>query len=603
MSTAQTLPRRSEIPVEHTWNLATIFPTDAAWEADFSNVQGMLPAIEAFRGHLGESGASMLDAFKTRDAAYELWGRLFVYANMRMHEDSGNSTYQGLADRATTLGNDLNTAGAYMTPEILAIPQQRVDAFIANTPGLDLYKHALDEINRQRPHVLSAEMEAMLAQTAELGNAPERIFELLNNADLKFPAIKDEHGQEVQITHGNYVPRFMESHDRGVRQAAFGAMMGTYHGYRNTLGATYAAQVKSDIFFARARHYASAVEAALEPNNIPVSVYENLVSTVGDNLEKLHRYLALRKRVLGVEQLRMYDLYVPLVKEVDFTIPFERAKEQVARALGPLGTEYVAALRTGFASRWIDVYENQGKRSGAYSWGSYGTNPFVLLNYQDKIDSLFTLAHEMGHSMHSFFSWKTQPFPYAGYTLFVAEVASTLNEALLTHYMLQDTQDKALKQYVVNHALETFRGTLYRQTLFAEFELEAHRRAEAGEALTPELLSSVFKQLNDKYYGPVVDVDEQIAIEWARIPHFYSSFYVYQYATGISASSALAKQILSEGEPAVQRYLRFLRSGSSDYSINLLRDAGVDLSSPKPVQQALDTFAGYLDDFEKLLGE
>ncbi|HEX6818085.1 MAG TPA: oligoendopeptidase F, partial [Ktedonobacterales bacterium] len=392
-------------------------------------------------------------------------------------------------------------------------------------------------------------------------------------------------------------------HDRGVRQAAFEAMMGTYRGFRNTLGATYAAQVKTDIFFARARHYSTAVEAALEPNNIPVSVYENLVATVGANLDKLHRYLALRKRVLGVEQLRMYDLYVPLVKEVDFTIPFEQAKEQVASALGPLGTEYVSALRTGFGSRWIDVYENQGKRSGAYSWGSYGTNPFVLLNYQDKIDSLFTLAHEMGHSMHSFFSWRTQPFPYAGYTLFVAEVASTLNEALLTHFMLHDTQDKALKQYVINHALETFRGTLYRQTLFAEFELEAHRRAEAGEALTPELLSSVFRQLNDKYYGPVVDVDEQIAIEWARIPHFYSSFYVYQYATGISASSALAKQILAEGEPAVQRYLRFLRSGSSDYSINLLRDAGVDLSSPKPVQEALDTFAGYLDDFEKLLGE
>ncbi|HKS70015.1 MAG TPA: oligoendopeptidase F [Ktedonobacterales bacterium] len=602
MSTAQTLPRRSEIPVEHTWNLATIFPTDAAWESDFSKVQGMLPSIEAFQGRLGESGASMLDAFKTRDTAYELWGRLFVYANMRMHEDSGNSTYQGLADRATTLGNDLNTASAYMTPEILAIPQERVDAFVANTPGLDLYKHALDEINRQRPHVLSAEMEAMLAQTAELGNAPEHIFELLNNADLKFPAIQDEHGQEVQITHGNYVPRFMESHDRGVRQAAFEAMMGTYRGFRNTLGATYAAQVKTDIFFARARHYSSAVEAALEPSNIPVSVYENLVVTVGANLDKLHRYLALRKRVLGVEQLHMYDLYVPLVKEVDFTIPFAQAQEQVARALGPLGTEYVSALRTGFASRWIDVYENQGKRSGAYSWGSYGTNPFVLLNYQDKIDSLFTLAHEMGHSMHSFFSWKTQPFPYAGYTLFVAEVASTLNEALLTHYMLQDTQDKALKQYVINHALETFRGTLYRQTLFAEFELEAHRRAEAGEALTPELLSSVFKQLNDKYYGGVVDVDEQIAIEWARIPHFYSSFYVYQYATGISASSALAKQILTEGEPAVQRYLRFLQSGSSDYSINLLRDAGVDLSSPKPVQEALDTFAGYLDDFEQLLG-
>ncbi|MFI5272974.1 MAG: oligoendopeptidase F [Ktedonobacterales bacterium] len=603
MSSAQTLPTRSEIPAEFTWNLTSIFPSDDAWETDFTRVQALLPRIEAFRGRLGESGAVMLDAFRVRDSAYELWGRLFVYANMRMHEDSGNSTYQALADRATTLGNDLNTASAYQTPEILALPQERVDAFVAQTPGLDLYRHALDEINRQRPHVLSAEIEALLAQTAELGNAPEHIFELLNNADLRFPVVKDEHGQDVQLTHGNYVPRFLENPDRQVRKAAFEAMLGTYRTFRNTLGATYAAQVKSDIFFARTRRYTSAVEAALEPNNIPLSVYNNLLTTVDANLDKLHRYLALRKRVMGVDQLRMYDLYVPLVKEVDYTVPFARAREQVAQALGPLGSEYVQELRKGFGARWIDVYENQGKRSGAYSWGSYGTNPFVLLNYQDKIDSLFTLAHEMGHSMHSFFSWKTQPFPYAGYTLFVAEVASTLNEALLTHFLLHDTTDKNLRRYVINHALETFRGTLYRQTLFAEYELEAHRRAEAGEALTPELLSDVFKRLNAKYYGAVVDVDELIEIEWARIPHFYSSFYVYQYATGISASSALAKQILTEGAPAVQRYLRFLSSGSSDYSINLLRDAGVDLSSPQPVQDALDTFASYLDDFERLLDE
>ncbi|WIG62042.1 MAG: Oligoendopeptidase F [Ktedonobacterales bacterium] len=601
MASATTLPKRSEIPTEYTWNLETIYATNDVWEADFARVTALLPDIRAYEGRLGESGTTMLAAFKVRDTAYEVWGRLFVYANMRMHEDSANSTYQALADRSTTLANDLNTANAYMTPEILAIPQERIESFLAETAGLDLYRHALDEINRQRAHVLSAEMEGLLAQAAELGQGPEHIFELFNNADLKLPLVRDEQGQEVRLTQGNYVAKFLESQNRDVRRAAFEAMLGTYRDYRNTLGATYAAQVKGDMFFARARKYEDTVQAALDPNNIPVSVYDNLLSTVDANLPKLHRYLELRKRLLGLDELHMYDLYVPMVKDVEYKAPFVEAKEQVARALGPLGENYVSALRTGFGARWIDVLENEGKRSGAYSWGSYGTNPFVLLNYQETMDSMFTLAHEMGHSMHSYFTWQTQPFPYASYTLFVAEVASTLNEALLTHYLLHNTTDTSVRKYVLNHALETFRTTLYRQTLFAEFEREAHRRAEAGEALTPELLSSVFKGLNDKYYGPVVTVDELIENEWARIPHFYSSYYVYQYATGISASAALAKGILAEGEPAVKRYLGFLSSGSSDYSINLLREAGVDLSTPAPVQQALDTFADYLAQFEELL--
>jgi oligoendopeptidase F len=601
MSAVKTLPKRGEVQKEYTWNLESIYPTDADWEADFARVVALLPEVRSYEGKLGESGTTMLEAFIKRDKAYEIWGRLFVYANMRMHEDSTNSTYQGLADRATTLANDLNTATAYMTPEILALPQERIDAFLAETPGLQLYRHALDEINRQRAHVLSGEMEAMLAQAAELGNAPEHVYEMLSNADLKLPTVADESGQQVQLTQGNYVAKFLESHDRNVRRAAFEAMMGTYRAFRNTFGATYSAQVKRDIFFARSRNYKTSLEAALDPNNIPTSVYDNLVATVDQNLPKLHRYLSLRKRLLGLDELHMYDLYVPMVREVEYKVAFDQAKERVAQALAPLGTSYVEPLTKGFASRWIDVYENEGKRSGAYSWGSYGTQPFVLLNYQESMDSMFTLAHEMGHSMHSYFTWQTQPYPYSSYTLFVAEVASTLNEALLTHYLLQQTTDRALRMYIINHALETFRTTLYRQTLFAEFERDAHARAEAGEALTPELLSSVFKSLNDKYYGAAVTVDDLIENEWARIPHFYSSFYVYQYATGISASAALARQIIEEGEPAVQRYRRFLTSGSSDYSINLLRDAGVDLSTPQPIQQALDTFAGYLDQLEALL--
>jgi oligoendopeptidase F len=367
------------------------------------------------------------------------------------------------------------------------------------------------------------------------------------------------------------------------------------------MAATLATNIKRDIFYARARHYASAREAALSPHNIPVSVYDALVESVNRNVPALQRYLALRKRALGISDLHMYDLYVPIVPEVEYKVSYEQACETVARALAPLGEEYVRGLREGFTSRWIDVLENRGKRSGAYSGGAFGTRPFVLLNYQPSMDGMFTLAHEMGHSMHSYFTRRTQPYHYGDYTIFVAEVASTLNEALLTHYLLETTQERGLRLYILNHYLESFRTTLYRQTLFAEFERDIHAQAEAGEALTADSLSALYKQINDRYYGPTVDVDELISIEWARIPHFYYNFYVYQYATGISASAALAARIISEGQPAVERYLRFLRSGSSDYSINLLRDAGVDMSTPEPVQQALDTFARYVAEMEPLL--
>jgi oligoendopeptidase F len=397
------------------------------------------------------------------------------------------------------------------------------------------------------------------------------------------------------------VPLFLESRDRGVRETAWQTMHGTYDKYRNTMAATLAANVKRDLFTARARRYSSALEAALSPHNIPVSVYDTLIDTVHANLPTLQRYLELRKRTLGVDQLHMYDLYVPLVADLDYKVTYEEARETVAKALEPLGDQYVRVVRDAFARRWVDVLENEGKRSGAYSWGAYGTHPFVLLNYQDKLNDMFTLAHEMGHAMHSHFTWSTQPFVYGDYTIFVAEVASTLNEALLTQYLLRTTQDRALRLYIINHYLDGFRATLFRQTLFAEFEREVHARAEAGEALTPELLCQVYKRLNDQYYAPAAHVDDLINIEWARIPHFYSSFYVYQYATGISASAALAQQILTEGQPAVDRYLRFLSSGSSDYSIALLRDAGVDMSSPAPVQQAIDTFGRFVDEMERLV--
>ncbi|MBY0546745.1 MAG: oligoendopeptidase F [Candidatus Obscuribacterales bacterium] len=601
MTAEKTLPKRNEVPKDLTWDLATVYKTDADWEKDFKRVSDMIPKLAAFKGKLTKTGKNLLDALTMRDQVGQIMGKLYVYSNMRLHEDTTNPTYQALSMRAATLNSDLSAALSYMTPELLATDATRLQGLLKRYKGLRPYQHEFDELDRSRPHVLSTEMEHLLAQVGEIASAPDRIFEMLNNADLKLPRILAGDGREVQLTHGNYASVCLESQDRVLRKNAFEGMHGTFNGLRNTLAACYASQVKQGIFYARARKYPSAVEAATSSINVPVSVYTNLIGTVGKNLPKLHRYLELRKKMLGLSDLRIYDLYTPMVKEVDYSVKYDEAKEQCLKALAPLGKEYVDVLRGGFNSRWIDVMENQNKRSGAYSWGSYGTNPFMLLNWSDSMDSMFTLIHEAGHSMHSFFTRKSQPYHYGSYTLFVAEVASICNEMLLTHYLLKNTEDRALKQYIINHAMDGFRGTLFRQTLFAEFEMEVHNRAEAGEAVTPEMLCSIYKGLNQKYYGAVVTLDDLIEVEWARIPHFYSSFYVYQYATGISAATALAKQIIAEGEPAVKRYLRFLSTGNSDYSLNMLRDAGVDLSTPAPIQQALDVFEGYVDQFEKLM--
>lgn len=602
-TSTSTIPQRSELSREDTWALETVYASDAAWEAEFKKVGKMIPKLLAYKGKLCKSGKNLQEALFLRDQIAEILGRLYVYANMRLHENTTEASYQALASRAATLNVSFSSACSFMTPELLAMPDSKLSGFMRRNKELRVYQHEFDDLHRQRPHVLSSEMEQVLAQAQELAQGPERVFEMLNNADLKLPLVKDENGRDVQLSHGNYAARFLESRDRGVRQAAFAGMHGTYKQLQNTLAANYAGQVKSNIFFAQARKYGSSLEAALAPANIPVAVYENLVSTVETNLPRLHRYLALRKKMLGVDDLRISDLYVPMVKELDYKVDYSQARQECLAALAPLGSTYVGSLQKGFKQRWVDVHENQGKRSGAYSWGAYGTAPFMLLNWQDSMDSMFTLIHEAGHSMHSYLTRKNQPYCYGNYTLFVAEVASICNEMLLTDYLLKNTDDRSLKMYIINHALDGFRGTLFRQTLFAEFEKEAHARAEAGEALTPELLCSIYKGLNQKYYGAVVKLDDLIDIEWARIPHFYSSFYVYQYATGISAAVALSRQILAEGEPAVKRYLRFLSSGSSKYSLELLHDAGVDLFSPKPIQQALDLFEDYIAEFEQLAGQ
>jgi oligoendopeptidase F len=594
-----TLPKRSEVPVELTWNLETIFTTPEDWEKAFTWISEEQPKLTAYEGKLGTTAQTLYDALQLDNEISQVLGKLFAYASMRSDEDTSNSVNLARISRITTLASKVAAASAFMTPEILDIPQERVESFLREDTRLELYRHLLEELLRRKPHVRSAEVEALLAEVSDPLDAPSQVFNMLNNADLKLPTIKDADGQDVDLTKGNYI-LFLEQRNQAVRREAFEAMHSTFFKQRNTLAATLNGQVRGQIFGARARRYETALEAALDANNIPVSVYDNLVKTVHNNLGVLHRYLRLRKRLLGMDELHMYDLYVPMVPEIEYKLSFEQAKEQVTKALAPLGPDYVEDMVRGFNSRWIDVLESEGKRGGAYSGGTYGTNPFVLLNWQDNLDSMFTLAHEFGHSMHSFYTRRTQPYPYGHYTIFVAEVASTLNEALLTHYLLETTTDRALRMYIINHYLEGFRTTLYRQTMFAAFERQIHAAAEAGEALTADLLSQMYKALNDAYYGPEVTVDDLISIEWSRIPHFYYDFYVYQYATGISASAALAQQILSEGAPAVERYRRFLTRGSSDYSINLLRDAGVDMTSPAPIRQALDLFGRYIGEMEKM---
>ncbi|HET7560062.1 MAG TPA: oligoendopeptidase F [Limnochordia bacterium] len=601
-ATVDALLERSAIPERLKWRLEDLYADLAAWEADAAQVAAELPKLAAYEGRLGESAEVLAEALALFDRTNERFGRLFVFAHMRKDEENQNATYQGLADRAQGLAVELGAASAFIVPELLQIPAATLTAWVAAEPALAAYAHYLDDVTRVRPHVLSAAEERILAMAGELEAAPRNIFVMLDNADLTFGEVTDEAGRPIELTHGRYLT-FLESRQRAVRRQAFEQLYKAYRGHINTLAAAYSASVKKDVFNARVRNYPSALEAALSATNIPTAVYDQLIATVRARLPLLYRYLDLRKRILGLDELHLYDVYVPIVPDFDVKIGWEEAKARVQAALRPLGDEYGAALAESFAARWIDVLESRGKTSGAYSWGAYPVHPFVLMNYQENLDNVFTLAHEMGHALHSTFTFKHQPHIYAEYTIFVAEVASTLNEALLTHHLLETERDPRMRMYVLNHQLETFRGTLYRQTMFAEFERETHRRAEAGEPLTAEGVSAYYRELVADYFGPGVVIDAEIDVEWARIPHFYTPFYVYQYATGLSAAQALAGGILKEGEPAVARYLRFLSRGSSAYSIELLRDAGVDMTTPEPVNRALDVFAASLDELERLLDE
>lgn len=600
MADIKKLPKRNEVPSELKWRLEDIYASVQDWENDFQYVKNSLPKAEEVKGTLHQSAEKLLDGLNIYFGLMEKVEKLFVYAHMKKDEDNGNSEAQALNDRAQTIMVEGESAFSFIVPELLSIPEDKLTEYVGSNDSLKVYDHFLEDISRQRPHILSAAEEQILAMSGEVAAAPQNIYTMINNADIRFPGIKDENGDEVELTKGRYI-HFMESRDRRVRRDAFEALYGTYKKQINTIAATLSSNIKKDIFFSKARKYASDLEASLDSDNVPVSVYDNLIDAVSQNIDAMYKYVSLRKRALKLDELHMYDLYVPIVKDIEMKIPYSEAKEIVAAGLKPLGAEYLEVLNEGYTKGWIDVMENEGKTSGAYSWGCYDTHPYVLLNYQDNVDNVFTLAHEMGHAIHSYYSNKSLPYSKAGYKIFVAEVASTLNEILLTKHLLNTLEDPAQKAYILNHYLEQFRGTVYRQTMFAEFEKTVHGMSASGQPLTAEVFSSVYKDLNVKYYGSDMHVDDEIGLEWARIPHFYTSFYVYKYSTGFCAAAALADQILNEGRPAVDRYIGFLSSGGSDYPINLLKKAGVDMTTTNPINQALKTFSGMVDELEKLI--
>jgi oligoendopeptidase F len=594
------LKKRGEITPSDQWDIASMYPDESQWEADVAAAQELASDFEEYRGKLTDSGENLLAALQLRDRIWQTLERAYVYARMRRDEDNSAEKYQAMSDRVTSILAKVSTTLSFFTPELLSAPEETIRAYLDGTPGLSMYRFAVTTLLREKAHVLNPDEENLLAQFGEITPATSDIFTMLNNADLKFGVIRGEDGEEAELTHGNYIT-FMESHDREVRKAAFETMYQAYRQLINTLASTYSYSVKTDVVTARIRKYPSARAAALSGDNIPESVYDNLVSAVNDNLPALHKYMDIRKRILGVDELRMYDVYVPLVKLPKREIPFGQAAEIMLEGLAPLGETYLDGLREGLAGGWIDKYENEGKTSGAYSFGSYDSKPFVLLNYTDTLKDVFTLVHEMGHSMHSYFTRKAQPFVYGSHSIFTAEVASTVNENLLMKHLLSKEKDPDMRRYLLNLHIEEFRTTLFRQTMFAEFEALTHKTVEDGGALTAAWLSGEYDSLNRRYFGPALGQDEDIRLEWARIPHFYRAFYVYKYATGYSAAAAISDAILREGAPARDRYLEFLKTGESDDPIELLKIAGVDMGSTGPVASAMEVFKNLVDEFGGLV--
>jgi len=593
------LKTREQVAQEFKWNLATAFASDAAWEAGFHSLSASLGSIKVYEGTLGESSNNLISCLET---VIELEGncrRLYVYAHLKKDEDVTNPIYQGMADRVASLVAKCDAATSFLRPEIIAIGQDRVNAFVMQDTRLEVYSHLFDDLFRTQKHTLSPDNERLLAKAYEVGQAASSIFGMIKNADMAFPNATDGNGIEHEVTHGRY-GLLMENADRTLRKNVFDTIANTYIAQKNTIAESYNFSVKNDMFMAEARNFGSSLEASLSGYNIPTEIYKNLISTVGDSIHLYHRYLDLRKKCLKYDELYMWDMNVPLMENADTHMSWEDAKTTVVAGLGLLGSDYQALVKNGFDEGWVDVYENKGKRSGAYSWGAYGfPHPYVLMNYDDTIDDMFTLAHEMGHALHTHYTHTNQPFIYGHYSFFLAEVASTVNEALLMDYLLNNTTDKTKYNYLLNYFLRQFVGTFFYQTMLAEFELLTHEMAENGEALNAESLCNLYRKLCEKHYGSGVIIDDKAGYIWSRIPHFYRAFYVYQYATGFTAAMALSKKIREEGEPALEKYLSLLKSGAKDYPINLLKEAGVDMTSPAPIKDALAIFEDLLDRFEK----
>ncbi|GAB3017297.1 oligoendopeptidase F [Natronobiforma cellulositropha] len=593
------VPDRSEIDEGYTWDLESIYASEDDWEEAYERAATRVDDLAAYEGRATEDGETLLEALACRDRLMREVSTVFSYARMRRDEDTTDQTYQALSARAQSLAASASATASFLEPEIQSLTREEFDAMREETPDLETYDHYVDDVLRLKPHTRSAEVEALLADFGEVLGSTGEVYDLLSNADMSFPSVEDADGDAVEITQSNFV-NLLRRPDRDFRRRVYETYFDEWEAVRNAVAAAYKNSVKADVKVARARNYETAREAALDGPNVPVAVYDTLVETVHDNIGTLHRYADLKREALGVDELRMWDLYMPLAGDEGPEITYEEAADYILEAVSPLGEEYRSRVEAGFEARWVDVYENTGKRSGAYSGGTYDTQPFILMNYQDDVSSMYTLAHELGHSLHSEFTKEQQPYIYSNYEIFVAEVASTVNESLLTHHLLETVDDEAFRKHVLNEFLERVRSTLFRQTLFAEFELRTHELEEAGEALTADRLDEVYYDLKRDYYEPAA-VDDRIAMEWMRIPHFYSAFYVYQYSTGIAAALAIVDDIVERGDPAASDYREFLRRGSRAYPLELLEVAGIDMSTADPIERALATYEERLTEFDTLL--
>lgn len=590
---------RNQIENKYKWSIDEMYSDSQAIETDIQKIKELIEECKKFKGILDDSKENLYEALNLSEQASRILQNLYVYTHMKSHEDTRINKNQADATKTDMLSTELSMATSYMVPEIIAMDSNKLEEYLKDDK-LSHYKKHIDDILRLKPHTLNEREEELLAAVSDLSGVPENVYDMLSFADLQFPEIEDEEGKKVRVTHSNF-SLFLKSKNQRVRKDAFEALYSIYNQYKNTFASTLYGGIKSEIFYAKTRKYESALQASLFQDDVSVEVYDNLIAAVHENLHTLNEYSELKKKFLGLDKINMYDLYVPLTDNFDMEIPYEKAQEIILEALKPLGEEYLENVKNAFSEGWIDVYGNEGKQGGAYSWGSYDSKSYILMSYKDDLNSLFTLIHEMGHSMHSYYSKNNQPYLYSSYKIFVAEVASTLNELLLINYLLENAKSKEERVYLLNYYLEQFRTTVYRQTMFAEFEKICHSKVENGEPLTAEDFTNIYYDLNKLYYGESCEVNEDIGLEWARIPHFYSNFYVYKYATGFSAASTLSKQILEEGEIAVQRYKEFLKSGGSEFPLEQLRKAGVDMEKKESVDKALHVFKDLVDKLEKEL--